>query len=251
MNTLMPGSPEYRDRPAVSQDILTSPISLGEVANPTIMQGSGIRICTSAQGLSAINAPGNELVICRRSIPFCVTEWLKKMAPSQLPALRILVSRANVREALESELDAFGMASGRTRDAFIADIADLVSVFAGITRQDLVNVRLDRIEHDACWKFHKDSVEIRLLTTYRGETTEWISPQFADRALREQKDYDGPLESLRQHDVAIFRGKHANSADGIVHRSPPIAGTGSVRLLLCLNAPSIVSPEQWRAERRA
>ena len=249
MNNSTPESPEYGDCPEASQASLVSPISVREVTDPAIVQGSGIGICTSEQGLYAINDPGNELVICRRSIPFCVTEWLKKMAPSQLPALRFLVSPANVCEALEPELDACGMTSGRTRDVFIADIADLVSVFAGITREDLVDLRLDRIDHNACWKFHKDSVETRLLTTYRGETTEWISPQFADRALREQKDYDGPLESLRQQDVAIFRGKHANSANGIVHRSPPIGGTGSVRLLLCLNAPSIVSPEQWRSER--
>ena len=137
------------------------------------------------------------------------------------------------------------MPPGDMRDLLIGDVDDLVSAFAGITRSDLVDVRLGRVSHDACWKFHRDYVEARLLTTYRGPATEWVQPIHAERALRAQKRYKGPLEHIRSNDVAIFKGSYAGPGSGIVHRSPPIAGTGCTRLLLCLNKPSAASPEPW------
>ena len=109
----------------------------------------------------------------------------------------------------------------------------------------MVDVRLERISHDSCWKFHRDCVEARLLTTYCGSATEWVQPIHAEQALREQKSYNGPLERLRVHDVAIFKGNRAGPNSGIVHRSPPIVGTGQTRLLLCLNKRSVASPEPW------
>jgi hypothetical protein len=82
---------------------------------------------------------------------------------------------------------------------------------------------------------HRDCVEPRLLTTYRGPGTEWVQPCHADRAVRAQKRYAGPIERLQRHDVAIFKGCCVGEGRGIVHRSPPISKTGLTRLLLCLN----------------
>ena len=239
---------EFAPRSISDQMTPASPASTRKAPAGTHPANSSIVFCDDVAGLAAINDAGKELVICARSMPFCLAHWLAEMAPSRLPDFRLLVRPADTQQAIEAQLDECGMPPGEKRAFFIDDITRLVAVFAGITRSDLVDVRLDRIDHDACWKFHKDAVEIRLLTTYRGSTTEWIDPQHAEQALREQTDYDGPLESLEQNDVAIFRGSSANAAAGIVHRSPPIEGTGAVRLLLCLNAPSIVSPEPWQPD---
>ena len=133
---------------------------------------------------------------------------------------------------------------GEMQDLLIEDIEALVSAFSAVANS-LVDVRLDRISHDACWKVHRDTVETRLLTTYRGPATEWVLPEHAAQALREQKKFKGPIERLRDHDVALFKGSEAGTGRGIVHRSPPIVGTGCTRLLLCLNLPSDVSPEQY------
>ena len=137
------------------------------------------------------------------------------------------------------------MPPGDMRDLLIGDVDDLVSAFAGIARSDLVDVRLERVSHDSCWKFHRDYVEARLLTTYRGPGTEWVQPTHAERALSAQKRFKGPLEHVRGNDVAIFKGNCAGPGSGIVHRSPPIAGTGCTRLLLSLNKRSDASPEPW------
>jgi hypothetical protein len=132
-------------------------------------------------------------------------------------------------------------------DALAADIIDLGRRFADLFGLEAVDLRLEALAHDACWKFHRDHVPARLVTTYGGPGTEWVVPAFGARAVEEQKDYNGPLERLSAGDVAIFRGCQPGHDHGIVHRSPPVAGTGVTRLFLCLNLPSPASPPLWQA----
>ena len=208
--------------------------------------GAGIETCDAAEGLAAIGNPGMELVIWRRALPLCLQTWLERMDASCLPDMRVLVQPSDLRRAVEPHFDDCGMPPGDMRDLLLRDIDDLVSAFARITQSDLVDVRLESVSHDACWKYHRDCVEARILTTYRGPGTEWIQPIHAERALRAQKQFEGPVERLENNDVAIFKGSCAAPGSGIVHRSPPLAGTGCTRLLLCLNQLSAASPEPWR-----
>ncbi len=208
-------------------------------------EGHGVVTCDTAEGLAVVSNTDTELVIWRRALPLCLRTWLERMDPSRLPDIRVLVQPDDLRPAVEPHLDECGMPPGDTRDLLLADVDDLVSAFARTTRTNLVDVRLERVSHDGCWKFHRDCVEARLLTTYRGPATEWVQPIHAAEALREQQSYHGPLERLRVHDVAMFKGSCAGPGSGIVHRSPPIAGTGQARLLLCLNKRSAASPAPW------
>ena len=208
-------------------------------------QGAGILTCGSADGFPAFNRRGTELVIWRRALPVRFQAWIEEVDPSNLPELRVLVRPDDVGGAMETLLNECGMPTGNMRELLIGDIHDLVSRFAAITSSNFVDMRLERINHNSCWKFHRDNVEARLLTTYRGHATEWIQPPHAEHAISQQKEYGGPIEALQLNDVAIFKGSAAGSGRGIVHRSPPIAGTGCSRLLLCLNQRSEVSPAPW------
>ncbi|MFO7481827.1 DUF1826 domain-containing protein [Oceanibaculum nanhaiense] len=201
--------------------------------------------CRDSEGLSAITRPGTALVIWRRSLPSGLTEWLAAQDAERLPHSRLLVRTADARRAVSSVMEQADLPAGPVRDWLIGDIEALVQAFADITASESVDIRLEAVSHDSCWKFHRDYVPVRLLTTYRGPATEWVDPAHADAAMQAQKDYEGPIERLEVGDVAIFKGKMAGDADGIVHRSPPVAGTGQTRLLLCLNTPSDVSPEPW------
>jgi len=216
-----------------------------EVTGSSATLGVGIETCDSIEGLAAINTPGIELQIWRRALSLYFQTWLERMDPSRFPDIRVLVQPSDLRRAVEPHLDDCGMPSGDMRDLLLGDVDNLVSAFARITQSDLVDVRLERVSHDACWKFHRDCVEARLLTTYRGPATEWVQPLHAEEALGKQKSYKGPWERLRVHDVAIFKGSFTGPSNGIVHRSPPIAGTGRTRLLLCLNKRTTVSPDPW------
>ena len=212
----------------------------GDAVGASATLDAGIEMCDAADGLAAINRPDTELVIWPRTLPLCLQTWLERMDAARLPGFRVLVQPGDLRRAVEPHLDDCGMPSGDIRDLLLGDVDDLVSAFARITRTALVDVRLERVNDDACWKFHRDCVEARLLTTYRGPATEWVHPRHAEQALRQQKRFTGPTEHLRIHDVAVFKGSCAGPGSGIVHRSPPIAGTDRTRLLLCLNKRSAV-----------
>lgn len=206
---------------------------------------AGVRAVDRLDGLATINDPATELAVWQRSLPSCFRDWVDRLDAVTLPHIRILVQPGDLRCALVPLLDACGLVPCDMRDLLVDDIDDLVTAFSDITRSAWVDVRLERVEHDACWKFHRDTVEARLVTTYRGPTTEWVQMAHAEKAIAEQRGFDGPLERLGDHDVALFKGNCAGPNRGIVHRSPPIAGTGLARLFLCLNKRTIVSPEPW------
>ncbi len=206
---------------------------------------AGVRAVDTLDGLAAINEPATELVIWQRSLPSCFRDWIDRIDAVTLPQIRILVRPGDLLCALVPLLDDCGLVQSDMRDLLVEDIGNLVSAFADITGSDRVDVRLERVDHDACWKFHRDTVEARLVTTYRGPTTEWVQMVHAESAIAEQRGFDGPLERLGDHDVALFKGNRAGPNSGIVHRSPPVAGTGLTRLFLCLNRQTVVSPEPW------
>lgn len=231
--------------------VLSGDLNAGKTAEESnaigasVALASGTATCDSAEGLSAIHEPATGLVIWRRAIPLCLQTWIERLDAARLPDLRVLVRPDELRHAVEPHLDDCAMPPGDMRDLLLTDVDDLVSVFSEVAATDFVDVRLERVSHDACWKFHRDRVDARFLITYRGPATEWVRPIHAERALREQTEYDGPVEQLESHDAVLFKGSRAGDETGIVHRSPPIERTGHTRLLLCLNKPSVTSPEAW------
>lgn len=206
---------------------------------------SGIRTCGTSADLSCINEAMTELVIWKRSLPSSFQDWIDQKNATDLPDIRILIKPQELWPALELSLNRTSLGACEMRNRLVEDISELVDIFAFITESDDVDVRLQRVSEDACWKFHRDFVETRLLTTYRGPTTEWVRQEDAEKAIQEQRHFEGPLEHLGNGDVAIFKGSSTGSMRGIVHRSPPIAGTGLTRLLLCLNQRTPTSPDPW------
>ena len=79
-----------------------------------------------------------------------------------------------------------------------------------------------------------------MLTTYRGPATNWDAPEFAATAHAAPDAYTGPMQRLALHQVTLFKGcglPGKAEEKGIVHRSPPIVGSGITRLMLCLSPP--------------
>ena len=196
--------------------------------------------------LSRIRLPGTELALWRRPPPPALGPALAALDPARYPDGRLLVRPADLPAALAGLLAVSGLPPP-AGDALAADIIDLGRRFADLFGLEALDLRLEALAHDACWKFHRDHVPARLVTTYAGPGTEWVVPALGARAIDEQKAYSGPLERLAPGDVAIFRGCQPGHDHGIVHRSPPVAGTGVTRLFLCLNLPSPASPALWQA----
>ena len=114
-----------------------------------------------------------------------------------------------------------------------ADITALAAAFATIMDLSHVVIRLERVTGDACKRWHADYVSVRMICTYRGSGTQWIE--------RSVESADAPAvetpQSLAPGDVGLFKGRILTGEQAIIHRSPPIAGTGEERLLLVLDCP--------------
>lgn len=205
-----------------------------------------IRCGLSPDVLDQIRDPAVRLALWERSLAEDFAAWLDELPIDRLPDSRVLADRATLPSAIAAMLDAAGTPAGKMRTMLVDDIAGLADLFMAILGSQVVDIRLDTVHHDACWKFHRDHVPARLLTTYRGPGTQWIRPADGAEALTRQRSYRGPIQQFPRHAVGLFRNRCAAEAGSILHRSPPIADTGIARLLLCLNPLSAASPDLWR-----
>ncbi|MEX0828291.1 MAG: DUF1826 domain-containing protein [Haliea sp.] len=200
----------------------------------------------TAEILSHIHKTGTELAIWERSLPTAFDNWLDELDADLLPDGRLLLPAAEVTRGIASLFAEAGTPEGAMQDFLQQDIKTLACLFMKIMQSEVVDIRLETVRTDTCWKFHRDYVPARLLCSYRGLGTEWVIPEASSTALAEQKEYTGPLHRFSRHAAGLFKGCCATSGSGIVHRSPSISNSGEIRLLLCLNLPSASSPPLGR-----
>lgn len=138
--------------------------------------------------------------------------------------------------------------------ALVADVRRLAPLVARLDGARQVRAKVHTCDGDECRLFHVDHVGHRLITTYAGPGTDWLEDGAArrqhlgGRGLDHKSSVDvvnnaicadwTRVHRLPRFAVAAFRGgKHEDaSAGAIVHRSPPIAGTGIRRLRLVVEA---------------
>jgi hypothetical protein len=190
--------------------------------------------------LAAILAP--EINACQRARPLPTGQRRAlEAACGAIPFERSVVgaSGAAVARALVAPLR-----RGGARAWLEADVAGLVDRYRALVGARAAEASLELLTTDACRKYHRDNVGIRLLCTYFGPGTEWapwaalVHPDLPDDET--PRGPDGIFvrrEALAQAaaaDVLLLKGRRfpGNARNGVVHRSPPIEATGARRLVL-------------------
>ena len=218
------------------------------------MPCDGSRTADTVEGdrskvLRRIHHPKVALALWHRDLPPRLCHWLTSLPLGRLPRGRLLAQKAEFDCAFDEFLANSETPRSEEAALFVADAVSITTLFAEIAETALVDISLTVIQHDSCWKFHRDQVTLRALTTYFGPGTQYVDAPDARRALKEQKAFGGPVREIPTHTIAMFKGETDASNRGVVHRSPPIAATGRSRLVLTLNRPSPTSPD-YRALRR-
>lgn len=182
--------------------------------------------------LGNIYQPGCRLAVWQRSLSPMVADYGE--------ALIRLDNRISVRavlkpEAVMDELHA-RLPDLDGREAFAADVQQLVEMFACLFELPRVGVRLASLHTAMCPNFHVDRVPCRLVTTYSGPGTHWLSQQQRDRLLEQQGAEPAQWQQLAVGEVALLKGDgwEEHDGQGIWHRSPPVP-TGQGRLFLSLD----------------
>lgn len=124
------------------------------------------------------------------------------------------------------------------------DIAMLIARLAHLSDARRLQVSFGAVRSDQCRKFHVDYVRYRLVTTYVGPGTEWV-PDYAVRRAALDHPPDCPCDANKEivrdssairhavpGEVILMKGARHPDRRGAVHRSPPIEGTGRVRVVL-------------------
>jgi hypothetical protein len=188
--------------------------------------------CAGDRGvLAAIRDPSVDLAIWRRTLSFDSAPLLD----GSLQDVCFVAGVGEVAHALPGHLSNAGFPSGPICDALSQDIGDLVGLFAALVSFDRFEIRLDHVTTNACWKFHADYVEARLLVTYAGPGTQWLARRDAARVRAGEAPTH--IEQIAEGDVAILKGRLGSIDHPTYHRSPPIEGTGVRRLLLAVSSP--------------
>jgi uncharacterized protein DUF1826 len=160
---------------------------------------------------------------------------LDALPAEHLPEGRFVGPAACVPARLAALCDLIGLDDSRQRQSLIGDISRLARAFSTLIGSRDMDLRLEAIDHDSCWRFHRDHVGYRLNATYRGPGTQWPPLTNATRASRSQRRYRGPLNEMPRFAVGVFKGARLAGEAAVLHRSPPVAGSGQTRLFLCLN----------------
>lgn len=209
------------------------------VATDRALHGPG----TGASALRAILDPEVNLALGRRECPSSVAAEVARLSAASCPDRRCRTTLASRAADIQALLRDGGLDASRFR-RWIADMAALVERFADLVEDRPMTLRIETLADDGCRRFHVDRTHLRLVCTYRGPGTEWLAnPQVDREALVSGQ----PNEAILRHGeprrmapfwVGVMKGEcfPGNAGKGLVHRSPPIAGTGQVRVLFCLDA---------------
>ena len=196
----------------------------------------GIGVADEPGALQTIHDPGCAAVVWRRQPLPDFQNWIDDLDPERLPKARLILRPEFVREAVEAVCDEAGTPAGPERDRLIDDAAALADVFAKVAKAPFLRLRLDVVTGNACRKFHIDALTIRLVCTYRGTGTQYGVPTGDEDPKRVFTVPTGSLIVLRG--TAYPTGPKS----GLLHRSPPIEGTGETRLVLVLDP--IIDPDE-------
>ncbi len=197
--------------------------------------GIGVAIADDPTGLKTFLQPGFAAAIWRRQTPPDVQSWLDSLDPSLLPSGRVILPVDKIAETLGHLCDMHQTPQAEARDWLQTDITALADMFADLTSAKFLRLRLDVVTTNACRKFHIDALTSRLVCTYRGTGTQYgISTDGQDPK---------PVFTVQTGAPILLRGTlwPTQPASGLLHRSPPIEGSGETRLVLVLDP--IFDPE--------
>jgi len=199
---------------------------------------AGVSTVDTADGLSAFCAPQSAAVVWQREMPQDVASWIDALDPAQLPSGRVVLPPNTVSSIVAHLCDMAETPSGASRDWLVADITMLADHFARVMQTRFLRLRLDVVTTNACRRFHCDAITGRLVCTYRGTGTQYgTSVDHADPAS---------IQTVQRGAPILLRGSlwPPRPNAGLLHRSPPIEGTGETRLVLVLDPVDDPDEEQ-------
>ena len=189
----------------------------------------GVAVGQTPDVFSEIHSIGTAAAIWDRKPLARFQNWIDALNPDQFPRARVVLRSDAVPYALTEILDASNIDDGAERRMLSDDISALADMFATVMRAQYLRLRLDVINTNACRKFHIDAITARLICTYRGTGTQY--------GIKSAGGGPTDIHTAKTGVPLILRGTGwpVAASSGLLHRSPPIEGSGETRFVLVLD----------------
>ncbi|MEM6376328.1 MAG: DUF1826 domain-containing protein [Pseudomonadota bacterium] len=189
----------------------------------------GVFVAEETADLDTFCAPDCAALIWRRNLPQDLRQWVAAVPETRLPRGRIMLRPEAVAQALEQLCEIYDTPVSVQRDALIAEMVHVCRAFTQLHQARFLRLRLEVVTTNACRKFHIDALPSRLVCTYRGTGTQYGNAEPGCDPAR--------VFTVATGDPILLRGKlwRETPFAGLLHRSPPIEGTGETRLVLVID----------------
>ena len=189
----------------------------------------GVGVAHVPENLNILAKPGCAAAIWQRQPLPAFQTWIDGVDPENLPSAWLILKPQRVLSVLSGLCDTSLMPEGPHRQRLIEDIAALSHLFCDLMDAPYVRLRLSRVTANACRKFHIDAMTARLVCIYRGTETQYGNS--VDGADPER------IFTVPTGTPILLRGTlwPEQPRAGLLHRSPPIEGSGETRLVLVLD----------------
>ena len=203
-------------------------------SQPTHQSATAVIFGEEPAILQRIADPGIAAAIWQRTLDQRFQTWINALPDDHLPDLRIQSHVAHVQVSLLEACRDKGLEVGPDLTMLSADAAALAGQFARIMVVDDLLIRFDVSDDVMCPRFHQDNVSARLLCTYRGLGTEFVSKDAIDK----NSEDPNVIGRMTTGAVGVFRGKKWPSEEtcALMHRSPSLEPGLGARMLLVIDA---------------
>ena len=168
-------------------------------------------------------------VVWERRVPPSVLSALEALPTGEVEDARVHVPVGEAGDRIIELFSAWNYGVGPVQRWVADDVQAMAGQMAGILSVSRLRLRVHLVRDDACRKFHRDTVRARLICTYVGPGTEY-------GVAREGEDpcniYKAPTGNPILLKGKLWPGFHEPS---VLHRSPPIEGTGVSRLVIVID----------------
>ena len=211
--------------------------------NPVLMASTSPHVAGNQPDvLRQILDPTVNLSLWQRPAQTAINRELSTLQAVHLPDVRCPTSLDSFDDDVSALLTQQGLDPLVFKNLRV-DLCRLADLYFSVSEGRDVTLRLVTTDDDDCRRFHVDRTNLRLLCTYRGPGTEWLTEAQVDRVAQASGAPNdrivrfGDPAQFEPFWVGILKGDAypGNAGHGLVHRSPSIAGSGQIRVLFCLD----------------
>ncbi len=158
----------------------------------------------------------------------CPLHLIARAQPLSAETIARMLAGAPAGWRIEGAIRALPALLSGVPDDLRRDVIVLARRFAALMAVTTLRIRLESVTGDACTKFHADYTDVRLITTYAGPGTDYRVPG----------DGEDSVARVPCGWIGLFKGRdYGERHPPCIHRSPPIAGIGTQRLVLVIDTP--------------